>query len=149
MSAIKSILTTAFVTRARKKRQPAKKSIKAQFANAQAIETFIGPGSVLDGDLVFSGGLRIEGEVHGNIESRDENGALVICNRAKVFGDVRAPYLVVDGDVQGNVHSNRSLLLEPNAVVAGDVRYHEINMSSGSRVNGELMPQRQLRRNGR
>lgn len=146
MSAFKTILNSTFVSN---KKKINKKSVDAQFANAQAIETFIGPGSVLDGDLMFSGGLRIEGEVHGNIESKDENGALVICNRARVFGDVRAAYLVVDGSVHGNVHSDRCLLLEPNAVVAGDVRYHEINMSSGSRVNGELVPQQQPRRNGR
>jgi len=101
---------------------------------------------VLDGDLICSGGLRVEGEIRGNIESKDENGSVVICNKAKVFGDVHAPYLVVDGNVHGNVHSNRSLLLEPNAVVAGDVRYHEINMSLGSRVNGELVPRPRSRR---
>lgn len=138
MRPLRKLLRSVFVGR---KPRPRKKTIDASFANAQAIETFIGPGSILDGDLIFTGGLRIEGTIYGNVEAKDRNGALVICNKAKVFGNVRAAYLIVNGNVQGNVQCDESLSLESNAVISGDVRYYEINMSLGSCVNGELVPQ--------
>jgi|GEM_PF-1668149 len=118
------------------------KSVNRLFANSQAIGTFIGQGSVLDGDLIFTGSLRIEGAIYGNVESKDKNGSLVVCRDAKVHGDIRAAHLVINGDVQGSVYSDRSLLLESSAVISGDVRYHDIDMQAGSRVNGELVPQK-------
>jgi len=115
----------------RSTRKTRRKSPTRTFANTQAIGTFIGQGSVLDGDLIFTGSLRIEGEIYGSVESKDRNGSLVVCRNAKVYGDIRAAHLVINGDVHGSVYSDRSLLLESCAVISGDVRYHDIDMQLG------------------
>ena len=54
------------------------------------LDSLIGAGTTVDGDLVFSGGLRIDGTVHGKVSTVDNQpGTLVISERAKVEGEVR------------------------------------------------------------
>ena len=109
-------------------------------ANAQAIETYIGATAIIEGNLIVTGGIRVEGSIFGSIEVRGVNACLVIASQAKVFGDLVADDLIIDGTIQGNVHAKRSLRLDSGAVISGDVRYREIDMQLGSQVNGVFHP---------
>ena len=106
------------------------------------IDSLIGVGTRIDGNVVFSGGLRIDGEVRGNIscDNADE-GMLVISEKASVEGAVRVAHVVINGTVVGPVSASGSLELLSAARVTGDVEYHQIEMQQGAVIQGRLVHQ--------
>lgn len=104
------------------------------------IDTLIGAGTIVEGNVTFTGGLRIDGEVRGNVSaSGDHPGTLVISEHARVDGEVMVPHLVINGAVNGPVRSTDSLELQPRARVAGDVEYNAIEIHLGAIVQGRLL----------
>jgi cytoskeletal protein CcmA (bactofilin family) len=105
------------------------------------IRTLIGEGTVVQGELRFTDGLRIDGEVQGNITSMgDRRSMLVISEKAKVTGRVRAGHVVINGLVTGPVESEELLELQPKARIVGDVKYEALEMHQGATIDGELHP---------
>lgn len=106
-----------------------------------AIRTLIGEGTVIDGEIRFADGLRIDGEVVGNITAiGDRRTMLVISEKAKVSGRVRAGHVIINGLVTGPVESEDLLELQPKARIVGDVRYEALEMHQGATIDGELHP---------
>jgi len=103
------------------------------------IDSLIGVSTRIEGDVHFKGGLRIDGQVKGNvIADGDEASMLVISEHAKVEGEVRVAYLVVNGEILGPVHSSELLELQPKARITGDVNYKALEMHGGAVVSGKL-----------
>ena len=103
------------------------------------IRSLIGEGTVLHGDLRFSDGLRIDGEVHGDIVAvGDGPNILVISEKARVHGKVNAGHVIINGTVVGPVQSDQLLELQPKARINGDVRYEMLEMHQGATIDGEL-----------
>jgi cytoskeletal protein CcmA (bactofilin family) len=105
------------------------------------IRTLIGEGTVIRGELHFGDGLRIDGEVIGDVfGSSDGNSILVISEKAKVTGRVKAGHVIINGTIDGPVQSDELLELQPKAQITGDVRYEVLEMHQGATINGELRP---------
>lgn len=106
------------------------------------IDSLIGAGTRLDGNLSFSGGLRVDGEVHGSITSDEaQPGTLVISEQAVVEGKIAVSHAVINGTVVGPIAATDSLELLPNARVTGDVEYNQIEIQLGAVVEGRLVHQ--------
>ena len=105
------------------------------------IRTLIGEGTVIQGELRFTEGLRIDGEVHGDVLATGEgHSILVISEKARVLGKVRAAHVIINGFVQGPIQSDELLELQPKAQIVGDVRYEVLEMHQGATIDGELRP---------
>jgi cytoskeletal protein CcmA (bactofilin family) len=104
------------------------------------IRSLISEGTVLEGLLRFSEGLRIDGEVRGDVIAQDGPSILVISEKARVTGKVRANQIIINGEIHGPIHSEELLELQPKARVVGDVRYQSLEMHPGAQVDGELKP---------
>ena len=105
------------------------------------IRTLIGEGTVIQGELRFVEGLRIDGEVHGDVIAVGEaHSILVISEKARVLGKVKAAHVIINGHIQGPVHSDALLELQPKASIIGDVRYEVLEMHQGATIDGELRP---------
>jgi cytoskeletal protein CcmA (bactofilin family) len=105
------------------------------------IRTLIGEGTVIRGELHFSDGLRIDGEVIGDVfGSSDGFSILVISEKAKVTGRVKAGHVIINGTIDGPVQSDELLELQPKAQITGDVRYEVLEMHQGATIHGELRP---------
>lgn len=103
------------------------------------IDSLIGMATRIEGNLHFKGGLRIDGHVKGNvIADEDQASMLVISEHAKVEGEVRVAYLVVNGEINGPVFSSELLELQPKARITGDVNYKALEMHGGAVVSGKL-----------
>lgn len=103
------------------------------------IDSVIGISTTVEGNILFKGGLRIDGHVKGNIVAdSDEFSMLVISEQAKVEGEVRAEHLIVNGEIVGSVYSLQLLELQPKARITGDVSYKELEMHGGAVVSGKL-----------
>ncbi len=104
------------------------------------IDSLIGASTVVQGDINFSGGLRIDGLVRGNVRSGNDGPAtLVISRDAAVEGEVRVSHVVVDGTVTGPIFASEYLELLPNAKVIGDLNYKTLEMQVGASVDGRLL----------
>lgn len=102
--------------------------------------TLISRGTRLVGDLHFSGDLQLEGHVVGNIIAEETKDAkLVIADTGVVEGEIRAPIIVVNGRVDGNIHASKHLELAKKGVVTGNVHYSVIEIVNGARINGNLI----------
>jgi cytoskeletal protein CcmA (bactofilin family) len=104
-----------------------------------SIRSLIGEGTIVQGTLRFGGGLRIDGEVQGDVVANaDDTSILVISEKAKVSGTVKAGHVIINGTVIGPVESNHLLELQPKAHIQGDVRYESLEMHQGATIEGAL-----------
>jgi cytoskeletal protein CcmA (bactofilin family) len=101
--------------------------------------TLVSEDTRLVGDLHFSGDLEIEGLVQGNIIADPGKDAVVrVVGKGRVEGEIRAPFVVINGFVKGDVYSSRQLELAARGRVEGNVYYTLVEMAAGSEVNGSL-----------
>jgi len=113
---------------------------KTNTAPVETIDTLIGSGSILQGDLEFTGGLRVDGHVKGHISAQDtNNGTLVLSESGIVEGDINVPHVVINGTVKGNVISSGHVELQASAKVTGDIHYKAVEMELGALLNGSLV----------
>ncbi len=104
------------------------------------IRSLICEGTVVQGHVRFVEGLRIDGEVLGDISCEDPRSMLVISENARVCGKVKAGHVIVNGEVRGPITALELLELQPKARVEGDLRYELLEMHQGAMVDGELRP---------
>jgi cytoskeletal protein CcmA (bactofilin family) len=101
--------------------------------------TLISRDTTITGNIQFAGSLDIEGTVQGNIEAKSGKDAVVrVLGKGRVEGEVRAPSIVINGMVEGDVHAGKQLQLASKATVEGNVYYTQVEMSVGAAVNGRM-----------
>jgi cytoskeletal protein CcmA (bactofilin family) len=104
------------------------------------IDSLIGTGTTIEGDIHFSGGLRIDGHVKGNVRALGTKpGTLVVSELAKVEGEIDVAHVVINGTVAGPVRASEYVELLPKARVTGNVSYKSIEIHVGAIVMGQLM----------
>ena len=105
------------------------------------IDTLIGKAATLNGDLVFSGGLHLDGRINGNVSSSaDDGGALSVSESGFIEGNVEVTNIVMNGTVNGDMHARERLQLGGSARVNGNVHYGVIEMAPGAVITGKLIP---------
>jgi cytoskeletal protein CcmA (bactofilin family) len=110
------------------------------------IDSLIGAGSVIRGEMTFEGGLRVDGHIHGNVISADgKPGTLVLSEAARIEGEIRVSHVVINGTVVGPVHAADYVELQSKANVTGDVHYRTLEMQLGAVVQGRLVYQDEAR----
>lgn len=106
------------------------------------IDSLIGQNTEIHGDVIFSGGLHVDGTVKGSVlADKGEDSVLTLSERGTIEGEVKVPNVVVNGSVIGDVHATGHVELAAKARVHGNVYYSLIEMAMGAEVNGKLMHQ--------
>jgi cytoskeletal protein CcmA (bactofilin family) len=104
------------------------------------IDSLIGVGTRIEGNVRFAGGLRIDGEVVGNVMADPgKPSTLVLSEHARVNGEVTVTHLVVNGEISGPVNVGEYLELQSKAKVTGDVHYKTLEIQLGAIVEGRLI----------
>lgn len=107
-----------------------------------SIDCLIGAGTVIEGNIAFVGGLRVDGHVRGNVLAAEARpGTLVLSEQARIEGEIRVSHVVINGTVVGPVHAAEYVELQSKANVTGDVYYKTIEMQLGAVVQGRLVYQ--------
>jgi cytoskeletal protein CcmA (bactofilin family) len=105
------------------------------------IKSLIADGSQITGSISFSDGLRVDGDVNGNIRAKDDMASiLVISETAHVTGEITADHIIINGTVKGPVNARMMLELQPKARIEGDVHYAALEMHQGALITGQLRP---------
>lgn len=113
---------------------------RAKSTNPAKIDTLIGQNTEIRGDILFSGGLHVDGAIKGNVLAKEDSGAVLsLSERGMIEGEVRVPKVVLNGCVVGDVHAAGHIELAAQARVKGNVYYQTIEMQRGAEVNGSLV----------
>jgi cytoskeletal protein CcmA (bactofilin family) len=105
------------------------------------IDILIGKTARIQGDVDFSGGLHLDGQVTGNVRAQgEEESSLSVSETGCIDGSVISPSVVLDGTVRGDIHARTRLILGAHAKVQGDVYYGVIETSLGAEILGRLVP---------
>ena len=104
------------------------------------IDSLIGLGTRIEGGVSFKGGLRVDGEIVGNVTALpDEASTLVLSEKARIDGEIRVSHLVVNGTINGPVYASEFLELQPQSRVNGDIHYSTLEIHLGAVVEGRLV----------
>ena len=104
-----------------------------------AITTLIDKDIVISGDTTYTGGIRIDGKINGNLKVHGEEDSLLIMGYgSKITGDVEVEKAIINGEINGNVKCNDYLELNTNAIVNGSIEYDIIEVHEGSKITGNL-----------
>ena len=105
------------------------------------IKSLIAQGTEIQGNVVFHDGLRVDGDVIGDIRASDmQPSILVISESASVTGQIHADHVIINGAVKGPVFAVELLELQPKARIEGDVSYKALEMHQGATISGQLKP---------
>jgi cytoskeletal protein CcmA (bactofilin family) len=106
------------------------------------IDSLIGDGTTVEGNVIFSGGLRVDGRVKGNVLTADDQpSTLVLSERARIEGEIRVSHAVINGTVIGPVFGSEYVELQAKSNVTGDVHYRTLEIQLGAVVQGRLVHQ--------
>ena len=104
------------------------------------IQTTLGEGCELHGDIRFKGGLFVNAVIKGNVIAiEDSDAILIIGEKGHIEGEVRSPQIKVHGSVIGDVYAYEGVELKDTATITGNVYYQLIEMLVGATVNGSLV----------
>ncbi len=108
--------------------------------DGQAIDTLIGPQVTIHGDLSFSGGLYVEGRIQGKVVAEEgEPAVLTLAENGCIEGEVRAPVVIINGQMRGDVHALERIQLAAKARVHGNLYYRVVEMAAGAQLTGQLV----------
>lgn len=113
-----------------------KKSTRVQ----NSIDTLIGVDTRIEGDIHFSGGLRVDGAIVGNVsEPNASPSTLILSEHGRIDGAVNASKMVINGKVNGPVRASQFIELQAKARVIGDVYYKSLELHTGAVIEGKLV----------
>ncbi len=102
--------------------------------------TLIASNCELAGDIKFTDQIQIDGIVNGNVYALSKIKTRVTVSEMGVIkGEIRAPHVIVNGEVLGDIHATEYLELAAKARVKGNVYYTRIEMVSGAKMDGQLI----------
>jgi cytoskeletal protein CcmA (bactofilin family) len=111
-------------------------------SKSQRIDTLIGAATQIVGDVRFTGGFHVDGNIKGNVEApADSNARLSVSDGGVVEGSVAVPNVLLNGTVKGDILAHERIELGATARVTGNVFYGLIEMEMGAEINGKLIYQ--------
>lgn len=97
------------------------------------LSAFLDEGSEIEGRYVCAGTVMFNGRLRGEIESSD---TLIIGERGRINGTIRATTVIVHGEITGNVTASDRVELKGTARVTGDIEAAAIIMEEGVFLDG-------------
>jgi cytoskeletal protein CcmA (bactofilin family) len=100
---------------------------------ATKLETVVGAGSAIKGEMVAQGTVRIDGTVEGDIRA----DWVIVGETGRIRGNVRARAMVVGGRVEGNIDAAEIVELKNKAQVCGEICTAKLTVSEGALFDGQ------------
>lgn len=104
------------------------------------IDTLVGIDTVVTGDIVFSGGLRVDGTIRGNVQGQEgSESTIILSENGRIEGAVDTTKIVLNGAVVGPVRASQFIELQTKARITGDLHYKSLEMHMGAVIDGKLV----------
>ena len=101
-----------------------------------SINTIIGKGSAISGDLKVNGFIRIDGDIDGNLET---DGNVIIGENARLCGNLTAKSVIIGGIIKGNIHAAESVKVLSEAAVIGDILSKKVQVEASAVFHGHCI----------
>jgi len=101
-----------------------------------SINTILGHGSAISGDIKVNGFVRIDGDIDGNLET---DGNVIIGEKARIRGNVTSKSIIIGGIIVGNVHAEESIKLLPDSIIIGDIISHKVQIADTAVFHGHCI----------
>ena len=101
-----------------------------------SINTIIGKGSAISGNMKVNGFIRIDGDIDGNLET---DGNVIVGENARIRGDLTAKSAIIGGIIKGNVKANESIKILADAAVIGDVISRKVQVDGSAIIHGHCI----------
>ncbi len=101
-----------------------------------SINTILGHGSAITGNIKINGFVRIDGDIDGNLET---DGNIIIGENARIRGNVKAKSVIVGGIVLGNIEASQSIKVLATSAVIGDIVSHKIQVEQNAIIHGHFI----------
>lgn len=101
-----------------------------------SINTFIGVGSAVTGDLRIAGFITVHGDVCGNLEA---SGKIIVGEKARVKGNITAKSAIIGGVVVGDITASEGIQIFNTATVIGDLRTRHLELEDGVSFHGHCI----------
>jgi len=103
------------------------------------LSSLIAAGVEIAGDVIVTDGVRIDGQVVGNVLSKpDTRGLLVLSEQGCIEGNVRVHDAVINGTIRGDLEVENFIELQASARITGAIKYRTLQMTCGARVEGTM-----------
>ena len=99
-----------------------------------SINTIVGSGSFISGELKLTGFIRIDGDIDGNL---DTSGRVIVGENARIRGDVRSQAITVGGVIQGDVIAPEGVSILSTGMVIGSVITKKLYVEDSVLLNGQ------------
>ncbi len=107
------------------------------FKRHERIESFLGKGTFVNGNIKNHGTLRIDGSVEGNIEA----DWVIVGDSGSVKGDVSAKGIIIGGSIEGNLGAKEIVEIKTKGSVTGEIKTPKLSIAEGGSFEGRsIMP---------
>ena len=101
-----------------------------------SINTILGHGSAITGNIKINGFVRIDGDIEGNLET---DGNIIIGENARIRGNIKAKSAIVGGIVLGNIETSQSIKILSTAAVVGDIISYKVQVEQDAIIHGHFI----------
>ena len=101
-----------------------------------SINTMLGKGTSISGDIKVNGFVRVDGDIKGNLET-DSN--VIVGENSRIQGNVKSKTIIIGGIILGNVFATDNVKLLSGAVVIGDVISHKVQIEDSAVIHGHCI----------
>lgn len=101
-----------------------------------SINTIIGLGSAVSGDVHANGFIRVDGDIDGNLES---TGNIIIGDKARINGNINALSITIGGIVLGNIYAPNGIKLLSTSAVIGNISTKNLEIEENVIFHGHCI----------
>jgi cytoskeletal protein CcmA (bactofilin family) len=100
-----------------------------------SINTIIGPGTSVYGDIESGGFIRVDGSLRGDLTAR---GQIVVGEKARIKSNISGTSITIGGVVYGNVLASERLIVLSTGLVLGNIVTRRIQADEGCFIHGKI-----------
>ena len=100
-----------------------------------SVNTIVGPGTNVSGNIESGGFTRVDGHVQGDVKAK---GRLIIGERARMKSNISGTSVTVGGVVFGNVLASERLIILTTGLIMGDIITRRIQADEGCLIHGRV-----------
>ena len=90
---------------------------------------FLDKDTHIEGDLSFKGSFRIDGSFKGTIDSES---TLIVGENGKIEAEIKVGYIVVNGEIKGNIQAKEKVEINSTGRVIGSVITPKLVVEEGA-----------------
>lgn len=91
--------------------------------------------AVWEGKLITNGNLRVEGTVHGEVQT---TGTLFVAAHAHIDGTIQARSILLAGEIEGQIHCNDRLEILPGGSARGEIQTGALVVHEGAFIDSRF-----------